>query len=267
MAFKKLRKCDKLDKDEKRALIGFADCFTTCTLNPDMAAKMIDDTTTIEEGIEIVKKAEETQTHYHTKTCKKNGPCCRFGMPRFLMWKTLLTKSVKGKTSEERSERKKKHKEVLDKVREVLENKEAMDIIWKGFGDKKRENLEQYIQNRKLRILKVLEVAGIRPKSNMAAVKECTRAGINVILSRDIDEIFINNYNPEWLRAWNANIDIQLCFDFFAVITYITEYFTKDESGTSPFLRMAAKKCSEMGQLDQKRHLKNVFLTHRQMGI
>ena len=89
-------------------------------------------------------------------------------------------------------------------------------------------------------------------------MKEYTKKGINVILARDIGEMYINNYNPEWLRAWNANI---------AVRTYITEYFTKDESRTSAFLSIAAKKCSEMCQTDLKRHLKNVFLTHRQMGI
>ena len=58
-----------------------------------------------------------------------------------------------------------------------------------------------------------------------------------------------------------------MCFDFFAVITYITEYFTKDESHTSVFLNQAAKKCSELGQIEQKRLLKNTFLTHREMGI
>ena len=54
---------------------------------------------------------------------------------------------------------------------------------------------------------------------------------------------------------------------FFAVITYITEYFTKDESGTSNLLKVAAKNCSDLGQTDLKRRLKNVFLTNRQMGI
>ena len=113
----------------------------------------------------------------------------------------------------------------------------------------------------------MLALAKVSVKSYVAAVRENTEKGVNVILARDIDEIYINNYNPEWLRAWNANIDIQPCFDFFAIITYITEYFTKDESGTSTFLNLAAKKCSEMSPTDQKRHLKNVFLTHRQMGI
>ena len=153
-----------------------------------------------------------------------------------------------------------KHKDVLEAVGAVLKNEEAIESIWKTYGSKKQETKKEYIVNRKKRILDVLKLAGVSVKSYVAAVRENTKKGINVILARDIDEMYINNYNPEWLRAWNANIDIQLCFDFFAVITYITEYFTKDESETSAFLNIAAKQFSEMCQTDQKRHLKNGHL-------
>ena len=64
----------------------------------------------------------------------------------------------------------------------------------------------------------------------MDAVQEQTRSGVNIILARDIDEMYINNYNPEWIFAWGGNMDLSVCLDFFAVITYITDYFTKDES-------------------------------------
>ena len=53
----------------------------------------------------------------------------------------------------------------------------------------------------------------------------------------------INNYNPEWIKAWNGNMDLQVCLDSFAVSTYITDYYTKDESGTTKFLMEAAKEC------------------------
>mgnify|MGYP006168924931 FL=1 len=49
--------------------------------------------------------------------------------------------------------------------------------------------------------------------------------------------MYVNSYNPEWILAWDGNIDIQLCLDFFAVITYITEYFLKDETKTMEILR------------------------------
>ena len=30
------------------------------------------------------------------------------------------------------------------------------------------------------------------------------------------------NPNTEWLKAWDGNMDLQICLDFFAIITYIT---------------------------------------------
>ena len=54
---------------------------------------------------------------------------------------------------------------------------------------------------------------------------------------------------------------------FFAVVTYVTEYFTKDESGTSSFLADASKQIKNLPVKDQQRCIKNVFLTHRQMGL
>ena len=117
-------------------------------------------------------------------------------------------------------------------------------------------------KNRKKRILKILEVAKVSTKEYRAAVQEQTRKRVSIILARDIDEKYISNYNPEWLRAWNANLDFQMSFDFFTVIIYVTEYFTKDESGTSAFLGLAAKNCQDLALKDQKRLLTNIFLTH-----
>ena len=37
-----------------------------------------------------------------------------------------------------------------------------------------------------------------------------------------------NNFIIEWLESWDANMDVQLAFDIFAIITYICEYVTKD---------------------------------------
>merc|ERR1719233_702505 len=164
------------------------------------------------------------------------------------------------------NDRRIKHKEVLKAVLGVLEDQDVMAEIWSDY-DKFEESKNEYVRNRKERILRVLEIAGVDPESYMDAVQEQTRSGVNIILARDIDEMYINNYNPEWIFAWGGNMDLSVCLDFFAVITYITDYFTKDESGTSGLLKMAAKHTSEMKEPDQKRHLKNVFLANRQMGI
>ena len=48
-------------------------------------------------------------------------------------------------------------------------------------------------------------------------------------MARDIDEIWVNSYNPEITEAFDANTDFQITLDFYAIITYITEYFVKDD--------------------------------------
>ena len=72
------------------------------------------------------------------------------------------------------------------------------------------------------------------------AIKKAPRHGSTVLIKRDIDEIYVNNYNPEWLKAWNANLDIQPVLDFFAVITYVTDYWAKSDEGITQHLREAA---------------------------
>ena len=45
--------------------------------------------------------------------------------------------------------------------------------------------------------------------------------GFTVNLQRDTNEIYINNFNHEWLACWNANLDISIVFDFFAILVYV----------------------------------------------
>lgn len=94
------------------------------------------------------------------------------------------------------------------------------------------ESPEEYKKNIRERIDKVLKIASaggelITYEQYEKAVIEQPRKGSEVLLQRDIDEIFINNYNGEWLVNWNANIDISPVYDYYGTITYITDYLTK----------------------------------------
>ena len=102
--------------------------------------------------------------------------------------------------------------------------------------NKQNETIEEYEKNTKLRIKEMLKIAGVDYNEYIKAL-ETSKTGYSVILRRDLDEIYINSYNPEWIRAWDGNIDIQPCFDYFAVITYVTDYFMKDETGTMEILK------------------------------
>lgn len=88
-----------------------------------------------------------------------------------------------------------------------------------------------------------------------------------LILKRSIRERFINNYNPEMITAWNANMDIQLALDPYAVITYIVSYVSKDESGMTKFLKQALENHKDADTNTKLKALKYAYLTNRQMGL
>ena len=100
------------------------------------------------------------------------------------------------------------------------------------------------------------------------AVIQQPRKGSEVLLQRDIDEIFINNYNPEWIVDWNANIDISPVYDYYGTITYVTDYYSKDSTGLTDVLKAAVKHLSEERDMRQKCYqLADMFMTHRQVGM
>ena len=116
------------------------------------------------------------------------------------MWKTTLIREIVEDDEEKKKERKEKHQNILIKVMDVLEDEDIIKAIMDSY-DKKNESIEEYKYNRKERIKMVLELANIDIDDYMEAVLETSRKGISVVLERDIDEIYVNNYNPEWLRA------------------------------------------------------------------
>ena len=145
---------------------------------------------------------------------------------------TILVKPYETEFPEEKQAYLKKYGEILKKVRAVMEDAEVIEEIM-GKYNKEKESKVEYETNRKKRILELLEIAGVDPNEYIEALSWC-RAGFSLHQKRDLDEMYVNSYNPEWIMAWDGNIDIQLCLDFFAVITYITEYFLKDE--TKPWI-------------------------------
>ena len=83
-AYKSLRENIPLIEDEEQALIDFVDRSVTCTLSPELAAKMIDVTYSKDHGLKLVDIIKACMIHYHTKACRKygSGVACRFRFPK-----------------------------------------------------------------------------------------------------------------------------------------------------------------------------------------
>merc|ERR1711954_627885 len=131
--------------------------------------------------------------------------------------------------------------------------------------DKNKETKEEYKTNRELRINEILKMAGVTMTDYIDALSY-SRTGFSVILERDIDETDINFYNIEMLRAWNANMDIQICLDFYAIITYITEYIAKLDAALMEVLKSVLQKNTNLSNNEKMALVANTFQTHRQIG-
>ena len=228
---------------------NFIDTFISCSLQDETVSHIV----------------REVQIHNHSKTCRKYGSKCRFSFPKFPSEYTIVAQPLLADdfpSKDDLEEHQKMLKTVLEKVRNILE---AMDIR------KKDDKLFAQHLLEKITIDDILIHAEIADDLRTSRKLYYEALGVSnkgkiIILKRTVQEMWVNNYNPEWLLAWNGNMDIQLCLDFFAICTYITDYYTKDETGTLTHLIKAVKECHGKGQKETMRALANEFSSHRQVG-
>ena len=232
LALTSLRLHEQLSEKQCDLLADFVDKFTCCSLQNEVS--------------EIVR---QVQIHKHSRTCSKYGMTCRFSYPKFPSKKTIIAQPL-SKTDFESDA---KYKATVSKYTATL------DSVRKVLGNLEEDKLASYSVN------DVLNLAKVNEKDYEKALS-VSSVGTTIVMKRAVDEIYVNNYNPEWIRAWNGNMDLQVCLDYHAVITYITDYYTKDESGTMNFLKQAARENSHKDRTELMRLLSQVFLTHRQNG-
>ena len=238
---KNLKNPQHLDLNDQAVLAKYVDKFVTCSL----------------EDEDLHDLVYEVQRHSHKgnvekKTgCYKKGTTCRFNYPRYPSERTIIAQPLKndqGISDKEFEAKKKKLKKILEDVKEVL------------------IKLTEDEQN-SLTIDEILTRAKVK-KNDYYEALSFSKTGITVILKRRPNEIYINNYNPEWLKAWDGNMDIQPCMDLFAIVTYITDYYTKGETSMMKAITAATKACKARGD-DMKTtlyQLTETFLRCREMG-
>lgn len=154
-------------------------------------------------------------------------------------------------------------------VRDILEDKDIIKTILEEHPKENEENPLEAKQGRRLRIDAVLDKAGLTTddgKESYCRALAFSSTGYTVVMARDIDELMVNSYNPEITKAWDGNTDFQFCFDFYAIITYITEYFTKDDTGVTKIMvdTIKASHCEDLKE--EMKLLMNTWIRNRQMG-
>jgi hypothetical protein len=95
------------------------------------------------------------------------------------------------------------------------------------------------------------------------------KSGTKVVLKRDLKDICVNNFNAHWMLAWDGNMDIQPCLDYFSVITYMTNYVCKPETKTTEVLKHVknTKKKENVSNKDLMYALAQAYLTSREFNV
>ena len=241
-AMKKFKTQEPLTKKEKDVVAAFVDSCSTCDLKDEDLTETV---------IEVQKHSHRGNQEKKTG-CFKKGSTCRFNFPRLPSERTIIAQPLKqgDMTDKEYAARKKEHKENLQRVKEKLV-----------------QLTEDGRQECSLDTETLLQRANVDKKKYYEAL-EVSQSGACIILKRDPKEAYINNYNPEWMKAWDGNMDISVCLDYFAIVTYITDYYTKTESGVTKAINAAVKASKERGDdmTATMSHLVYAYLKSREMG-
>ena len=212
---------------------------------PELVDKNI--TVSLDTGDEnLNKRAKDVQTHKHTKSCLRNGKC-RFGFSHLPSDETVIAMPLSDDyTDEEKEEIISKSKKILEKVKEAVDNLT---------DDEANVSTEDFIKS--------LEIDYEEYKKAL----KISEKGVKIVLKRTLAERNVNNYNPTFLRAWRANIDVQLCLDPYSVITYITDYITKYENEVTEELLRALEDTKNWNNKEAMQYCVRTYFRSLEVGV
>ncbi|VDI36705.1 Hypothetical predicted protein [Mytilus galloprovincialis] len=98
--------------------------------------------------------------------------------------------------------------------------------------------------------------AGITQKEFEEASNILTKRS-SVTMKRTPSDLWTNQYNPDLLRCWNANMDLQFITDAYSCVMYIISYISKAEREMGVVLENASKEAAE-GNCDAQQAMKHI---------
>jgi len=226
----------QIDKATDEEVNQFIDKFVTCELPSD------------DEPLRNIVTSVQQHSKRHSKTCKKNKTVCRFNFPRPASTRTFICRS-----SEEECARQgttladKAKREWAEKVMKSIKAALSGDTATVG-------NVEQ--------LFHTLEI----DQTLFEDAYKCIARNTHVVLRREIDEVWINQYNRPLLKCWNANMDIQYVVNAYACVVYIISYISKAEKEMGLLLGNAHREATKQGNANAKDALKklgSVYLHNR----
>ena len=209
----------------------------------------------------------DVQIHRHTPSCLKYNGTCRYHFPRLPCRETVVARPIdelielKVLPKMDKEER----KNFIEKAKTTLEKaKKELEIIDEK-AKKKLDKVDSGAGEESMSFKDFCAKIKTDPEDYMKYL-QITEKGTVLKMKRNVKDRNVNNFSPEMLYAWNANMDIQLALDPYAVITYIVNYVNKDETGMTKFMTEALREKANEDTNEKLKALKLAYFTHRQVG-
>ena len=92
---------------------------------------------------------------------------------------------------------------------------------------------------------------------------------LELLLKREHNSYFVNNYFDVGLKAWQTNIDIQPVFNDYKAVWYMCQYFSKTEDQCSQAIKQAAKEAFEnnMHRHDTMKTIAKAYLSKSEHSV
>ena len=139
--------------------------------------------------------------------------------------------------------------EILNKQKAILDKVQFYINI--NLNPKKNNFLDPSKSNFKSldSISDILNLLNITLQDYESALSISADDDYQIHLKRKPNSCFINNYFPEGLSAWEANIDLQPVFNYYKAVTYMCAYFSKSEEKCSVAMKEALTSSQRNGCL------------------
>ena len=169
-----IKDAPKLNVNADEEVCSFIDQYIKCNIPDD------------EELSQLVSKVYK---HRHSATCRRHGKC-RFHYPCPPSPKTVIACQSTAATYPE--EQAKRAVKVLAAVRKILDDKDTPEDI----------SMDELFLK-----------AGVSSSNiYLCGLKICS-TGNSIVMQRKQSESWINTYNPDVIRVWKANMDLQYILD------------------------------------------------------
>ena len=230
----------KLDQDGEKAVCDFIDKYVSCAVPSE------------NEDAQFRSSVLAVQQHSkkHSKSCRKKGSECRFNFPRPPSVNTFINSPHEEEISENSSE-------IIDLKQKELLAKKILLSVWNEVQDLDESRTTQDI----------FSDINLTQEEYEEAHKRLAKKK-SIVLQRNPDELWINQYNPCLLKCWDANMDIQFVLDPFSCIVYIVSYISKSEREMGMLLKQTKIEAEE-GNASAGSTLKKIgsaYLNHREVG-